>query len=489
MNAPFRPRVGVDVDDVLADLLPVLLRFLNARYGTAYTGDDLHEWSLTPLLREGDVADFWRDFGATDVHAALRPCPGAVEGLAALAAVADVYLVTTPLDGARTWVDDRRVWLREHFGIDSTRVIHTHAKSTFAGHALVDDNPAHVRAWQDAHPAGRGILWDRPCNRAADVRHRAAGWDTVRVLVTGEPALDLFASPAVKHLTYYGLPVSLAGARCARLLDVWLDGLHHFPGGQRALRAVDWSQDFVTVSLCNEVSMSTCDFDGLTRLVFLAHDHAIRIEVQPAMRTLRILLHPRARIGGAAVAHPTLDRAVAHHVARNAALSALTPVTRPSLVPPDAFDTPALQALRDLLGRALAPAGAPPVPIALTWRLDDAGTHRLYVAYATDAHGHPHDATPVGKGPSKMRALRDLRDKVMATDFAALVSRLGSAGQLWQDDTDPESDARLRLSGAKNIHRLRLTPALAVLRSGLVRHETLVATLRDAGALIDMPRR
>lgn len=113
----------------------------------------------------------------------------------------------------------------------------------------------------------------------------------------------------------YGLTVSDAGARCADLVETWVGGLHHYPEGQRALRKTDWSGDHVTFLMYG--SVATFDFDQLTRLVFLAHDHAIRVEVQPAMRYLRILLHPRVREGTWDTRHPTLEATVAkwreHH--------------------------------------------------------------------------------------------------------------------------------------------------------------------------------
>ena len=106
----------------------------------------------------------------------------------------------------------------------------------------------------------------------------------------------------------FGLAVSDAGARCAELVETWVGGLHHFPEGQKALRKTDWSGEYVTFLVYG--SIATFDHDQITRLVFLAHDHAIRVEIQPAMRYLRILLHPRAREGNMSLRHPTLEAAV-----------------------------------------------------------------------------------------------------------------------------------------------------------------------------------
>lgn len=58
--------------------------------------------------------------------------------------------------------------------------------------------------------------------------------------------------------------------------------------------------------------LATFDFDGLTRLVFAAHDAAARVDVGPAGPSyVRICLYLREREGGVSRRHPTLEAAVA----------------------------------------------------------------------------------------------------------------------------------------------------------------------------------
>lgn len=111
----------------------------------------------------------------------------------------------------------------------------------------------------------------------------------------------------------YKLTVSEDGARCAELLRVWLGGLHHFPGGDKALRTTDWSSFVVEVRLMHE-SLCTFDGDSLTRLVLLAHDHAIRVDLSSeAMKSITLMMHPRPREGGIMQRHPTIEEALATH--------------------------------------------------------------------------------------------------------------------------------------------------------------------------------
>lgn len=176
-----RKRAGVDVDGVLADLLEPLFEFFNARYGTQYGVSHMTGWDVADLVPGGDVAGFWADFGReVRIHDSLKPYPGAVEGMRMLAEVADVYVVTTYLHSAPTWVYDRDRWIMEHFAIPKGRMVHVQSKYIFSGAGLIDDKPQNVIEWQDEHPEGKGVLWRQPYNEGQalgeEVRYEARDW-------------------------------------------------------------------------------------------------------------------------------------------------------------------------------------------------------------------------------------------------------------------------------------------------------------------------
>jgi 5'(3')-deoxyribonucleotidase len=169
MNTPRKPRVGVDVDGVLADLLAPLFQHLNTMLGTAYAADHMKDWDITELIPPARRDEFWNTFGQeVRVHDALKPLPGAIEGMRFLAEHADVYVVTAYLRSAPTWVHDRDRWLSEHFGVSDKKIVHTHAKYVFSGAMLVDDKPQTVLRWQEENPNGLGVLWAQPYNAAYD---------------------------------------------------------------------------------------------------------------------------------------------------------------------------------------------------------------------------------------------------------------------------------------------------------------------------------
>ncbi len=182
-----KPRVGVDVDGVLADLMTPMFALLNRLAGTAYSVEHMDDWTIDPLIPKDHADEFWRELGRPGLHANLQPYAGAVEGMRALSEVADVYIVTSYLTGAETWVHERDAWLAEHFSIPRARIVHTRAKYTFYGRALVDDKPENVIEWQTEHAHGAGVLWLQAYNRRCDdarIRHRTDQWQDLVRLVT-----------------------------------------------------------------------------------------------------------------------------------------------------------------------------------------------------------------------------------------------------------------------------------------------------------------
>lgn len=60
--------------------------------------------------------------------------------------------------------------------------------------------------------------------------------------------------------------------------------------------------------------LSTFDSNCLTRLVIGAHEHAVRVEIEPCnFRHLRVIMHPRQREGQIHQRHPTIEQAVADY--------------------------------------------------------------------------------------------------------------------------------------------------------------------------------
>jgi hypothetical protein len=107
-----------------------------------------------------------------------------------------------------------------------------------------------------------------------------------------------------------GSEISPLGRDVANLLGELFVGIYHVD--TKMLRRVDWSNDqHIEISL-GWKSFSTYDSDYLTRLVFLAHHMALRVELSASTHHyVKLLFHRRKRGGAWHQRHPTLDEAVA----------------------------------------------------------------------------------------------------------------------------------------------------------------------------------
>jgi hypothetical protein len=94
---------------------------------------------------------------------------------------------------------------------------------------------------------------------------------------------------------------------CYEMLCDWLCGAHHVPIVKPFGTGIK-----VSVYSCR---LSTYDFDQLTRLVLLAHDRCVRVELANGgpSRTGVILHRRHAREGCISQQHPTIEKALARH--------------------------------------------------------------------------------------------------------------------------------------------------------------------------------
>lgn len=124
--------------------------------------------------------------------------------------------------------------------------------------------------------------------------------------------------------------VSELGAKAAALLSSLVVGLHHWDS--KALRRVDWSNNH-HIEIVTDLSLATWDGDALTRLVFLAHDAALRVAIQPAApQYIRLLFHPRKRDGSLFDRHPTIEDALTQWRKRHPLTAAAPPGHNPDSI-------------------------------------------------------------------------------------------------------------------------------------------------------------
>lgn len=177
----------IDCDGVLADFVTPALQVVARHTGVLYSINDFDDWDFIKVIRDrhgSKVVDrCYDDFHAEGFVFNLPVYPGAQEGMAKVRAVADTYIVTSPMH-SRHWYYERTEWLQKHFGFKPKEVLHVSKKELTQGSTLLDDKPGNLEAWGQANPRSETILWDQPYNRkSVGWALRSSSWDYVADLL------------------------------------------------------------------------------------------------------------------------------------------------------------------------------------------------------------------------------------------------------------------------------------------------------------------
>lgn len=168
-------KLGVDIDSVLCDSIPSLLRRINHEQGTHFEKCDVIQWDFPIGSRTfGDlILEAFRD---PSFLIDLPAMDGAKEAMKRLAYDFDIVIVTSR---KHLTVEATKFWVEQRFG--PLPVIHT--GETKNGHdldILIDDAPHNVMAFaNEGRPA---ILFDQPWNQKLGLHPliwRCGNWPAV----------------------------------------------------------------------------------------------------------------------------------------------------------------------------------------------------------------------------------------------------------------------------------------------------------------------
>jgi len=162
-------RILLDIDGVARDFITPYLKVLNELTDGKFVHDHIHDWHFESLKTFGASAEAieetFRRMGEPGSVGTHPLYDGAQEGVARLQEIADVYAVTAPLPGSRTWAHECEEWLLEHLQIKPSNVVHTSAKHICLGDLFIEDKAATLVKWRTETPYGTGVLFHRPHNR------------------------------------------------------------------------------------------------------------------------------------------------------------------------------------------------------------------------------------------------------------------------------------------------------------------------------------
>lgn len=150
--------LGLDVDSVLCDTMPLLLEKINREHGTAITALDAVEWDF-PVGDTTFDALILAAFRDPELLMSLPPMKDSQRIVKMLAKDFDIIVVTSRKE---LTVDATKLWVEKYFGL--LPVIHTgDSKNGHDLDILVDDAPHNVLPF--ANSGKPAILFDQLWNQ------------------------------------------------------------------------------------------------------------------------------------------------------------------------------------------------------------------------------------------------------------------------------------------------------------------------------------
>ncbi|QUH21784.1 5' nucleotidase, NT5C type [Alkaliphilus sp. B6464] len=153
-----KPRILLDMDDVIVDFLGAIVKILNDRNCTNYTIDQCKTWNLAEHYGEESIS-IMKEEG---FFLNLRPKNDSIEVIKRmyLCGKYDIRIVTASMPNA---YKEKLKWIRKHMPFfNEKHFVSCNDKSSVWGDILIDDAEHNLI---DFAEIGEGIIYDMPHNQ------------------------------------------------------------------------------------------------------------------------------------------------------------------------------------------------------------------------------------------------------------------------------------------------------------------------------------
>ena len=171
-----RPRVAIDMDEVIADSLAKHLRVYNLAFGAALGLEGRSIEEVVPSEHAPALDDLIREPG---FFADLEEIPGSRHAVRALSEHYEVFVASAAMEVPTSFAAKFN-WLRERFPfVPPSHIVFCGDKGVLDVDYLIDDTPRHFERFR-----GTPILFSAPHNRHELRYRRVDGWeDVLRLLL------------------------------------------------------------------------------------------------------------------------------------------------------------------------------------------------------------------------------------------------------------------------------------------------------------------
>jgi 5'(3')-deoxyribonucleotidase len=168
-----KPRIAIDMDEVLADTIDKFIELYKERHQTEVLLADMHGKEFGETLPPHLISSVREYVNEKGFFRDLKVMPGSQEVVKALMEKYDVYIASAAMEFKYS-LEDKHEWLEEHFPFISwTNII-------FCGHKVLDvDIMIDDRIKNFVTFKGRKLLYTSPHNLLVDGFERVNNWQDI----------------------------------------------------------------------------------------------------------------------------------------------------------------------------------------------------------------------------------------------------------------------------------------------------------------------
>lgn len=175
-------RILVDVDAVIADLMPVWLSLYNIDYDDKLEAKDIFKWGIHEIVKPECGSSIFSYLERPDLYDNVKPIDGAISSIRWLRQHSyDVRFVTSGgFESKIRWLGRQGFLMGENYFYSPDLVV-AHDKSIINADIMIDDNVKNCENFK-----GKSILFAQPWNEGSNTWFRADGWaDVIQYLARG----------------------------------------------------------------------------------------------------------------------------------------------------------------------------------------------------------------------------------------------------------------------------------------------------------------
>lgn len=165
-------RIVIDMDEVIADVMPKFLDLYEREFGSSLKKDDYWGKKIYQIKGAEKIRNYLYHKG---FFADLPVMPGSQEVIYELIADYEIFIATAAMEFKASF-EDKYDWLRKHFPFIHWRnIVFCGDKSVIKADYMIDDHPKNLRVFN-----GKGLLFTASHNIHETQFTRVGNWQEVR---------------------------------------------------------------------------------------------------------------------------------------------------------------------------------------------------------------------------------------------------------------------------------------------------------------------